>query len=110
MTPFGSEPVATIPAAASPQQLQALQQARHAADLIATAKRSCHSALQQRGRIGFVEAQQDLLQSCILMNTLLDQWQQRARLSPDQIQRSAITRHQLRCLIQDLLQYGSNAL
>ena len=110
MPPFASDPAGVIPVAASPQQLKALHQERHAADLIKTAKSSCRHSLEQRGRISFVEAQQDLLQSCILMNTMLEQWQQRARLSSTQMERSIITRHQLRSLIQDLLHYGDEAL
>lgn len=43
------------------------------------------------------------------MNTMLEQWQQRARLSSTQMERSTITRYQLRSLIQDLLHYGNEA-
>ena len=110
VTSFASDPAGVIPVAASPQQLKALHQERHAADLIKTAKSSCRNSLKQRGRISFVEAQQDLLQSCILMNTMLEQWQQRARLSSTQMERSTITRYQLRSLIQDLLHYGDEVL
>ena len=109
MPPFASDPAGVIPVAASPQQLKALHQERHAADLIKTAKCSCRDSLKQRGRISFVEAQQDLLQSCILMNTMLEQLQQRTKLSSAQMERNTITRYQLRSLIQDLLHYGNEA-
>ncbi|RCL52793.1 MAG: hypothetical protein DBW85_05785 [Synechococcus sp. MED-G71] len=102
------ERAVTIPDAASLQQLKALQRQRHAAGLINAAKRSCRSTLQRRGSIGFDEAQQDLLQSCILMNTLLERLQQQT-LDRLQQERATITRHQLRALIQDLLQYNSSA-
>jgi hypothetical protein len=59
------ERAVTIPDAASLQQLKDLQRQRHAAGLINTAKRSCRTTLQHRGSIGFDEAQQDLLKSCI---------------------------------------------
>ena len=100
----------SIPEAASYEQLKALQRQRHSAGLIESAKQSCRSSLQRKGTVGFAEAQKELLQSCILMNTMLEQWQQRARLSSSQKERSTITRYQLRSLIQDLLHYGNDAL
>ena len=102
------ERAVTIPDAASLQQLKDLQRQRHAAGLINTAKRSCRTTLQHPGSIGFDEAQQDLLKSCILMNTLLVRLQQ-TTLDQVQQERTTITRHQLRALIEDLLQYNSSA-
>ena len=100
----------SIPEAASYEQLKALQRQRHSAGLIESAKQSCRSSLQRKGTIGFAEAQKELLQSCILMNTLLDQMQQQTTVERAMLERTTITRHQLRCLIQDLLQYnGSSA-
>ena len=99
----------SIPEAASYEQLKALQRQRHSAGLIESAKQSCRSSLQRKGTIGFAEAQKELLQSCILMNTLLDQMQRQRPVERAMLERTAITRHQLRCLIQDLLQYNGSS-
>ena len=99
----------SIPEAASYEQLKALQRQRHSAGLIESAKQSCRSSLQRKGTIGFAEAQKELLQSCVLMNTLLDQMQRQPTVKRAMLERTTITCHQLRCLIQDLLQYNGSS-
>ena len=99
----------SIPEAASYQQLKALQHQRHSAGLIESAMQSCRSSLQRKGTIAFADAQKELLQSCILMNTLLEQLQQQPTVERAMLERTTITRHQLRCLIQDLLQYNGSS-
>jgi len=99
----------SIPEATSYEQLKALQRQRHNSGLIESAKESCRSSLQRKGTIGFAEAQKELLQGCILMNTLLDQLQRQPTIERAMLERTTITRHQLRCLIQDLLQYNGSS-
>jgi len=99
----------SIPEAASYEQLKALQRQRHSAGLIESAKQSCRSSLQRKGTIGFADAQQELLQSCVLMNTLLDQMLRQPTVERGMLEHITITRHQLRCLIQDLLQYNGSS-
>ena len=89
--------------------MKALQRQRHSAGLIESAKQSCRSSLQRKGTIGFADAQQELLQSCILMNTLLDQMLRQPTVERGMLEHIVITRHQLRCLIQDLLQYNGSS-
>ena len=72
---FADHGPVTIPTATSPQQLQSLRRQLHAEALIREAKTSCSNALGQKGRFSFAEVQQQLLQSCILMNTALDHLQ-----------------------------------
>ena len=98
----------TIPTAASPRQLQSLRRQLHAEALIREAKTSCSNALGQKGRISFAEVQQQLLQSCILMNTALDHLQNQP-MQRGLRDRTTITRHQIRTLVQDVLQYGDGA-
>ena len=98
----------TIPTAASPQQLQSLRRHLHAQGLIREAKTSCSATLDKKGSMSFAEVQQQLLQSCILMNTALDHLQKQPMQRPLR-DRTTLTRHQIRTLVHDLLQYSDGA-
>ena len=97
----------TIPTAASPQQLQSLRQQLHAQGLIREAKTSCNATLGKKGSMSFAKVQQQLLQSCILMNTALDHLQKQPMQLPLR-DRATITRHQIRTLVHDVLQYNDS--
>ena len=97
----------TIPTAASPQQLQSLRQHLHAQSLIREAKTSCSATLGKKGSMSFAEVQQQLLQSCILMNTALDHLQKQ----PMQLIARPSHHHppQDPNLVHDVLQYSDSA-
>jgi len=105
---FSDQAPVTIPTAASPQQLQSLRRNLHAQGLIREAKTSCSATLGKKGSMSFAEVQQQLLQSCILMNTALDHLQKQPMQLPLR-DRTAITRHQIRTLVHDVLQYSDGA-
>ena len=105
---FSDQVPVTIPTAASPQQLQSLRQHLHAQGLIREAKKSCSATLGKKGSMSFAEVQQQLLQSCILMNTALDDLQKQPMQLPLR-DRTTITRHQIRTLVHDVLQYSDSA-
>ena len=56
----------------------------------------------------FAEVQQHLLQSCILMNMALDHLQKQPMQLPFR-ERTTITRHQIRTLVHEVLQYSDSA-
>ena len=104
---FPRQDEVTIPTAASFQQLQSLRRQLHAQGLIREAKTSCRANLGKKGVMSFAEVQQQLLQACILMNTTLDHLQKHPMQAPLR-DRTTITRHQIRTLVNDVLQYSDD--
>ena len=106
--PDGSHSISSIPSSASPQQLKSLRRQRHASELIESAKESLREELSQNGSIDFIKAQQDVIQSCLVMSKILEKLdgmapsQQRERT----LQQTAITRYQLKNLINDMTHYN----
>ena len=106
--PDGSHSISSIPSSASPQQLKSLRRQRHASELIESAKESLREELSQNGSIDFIKAQRDVIQSCLVMSKILEKLdgmapsQQRERT----LQQTAITRYQLKNLINDMTHYN----
>ena len=70
--PNHSHSISSIPSSASPQQLSTLRRQRHASELIESARESLREELSLNGSIDFNKAQQDLIQSCIVMSKMLE--------------------------------------
>jgi len=105
--PDGQHSISSIPTSASPHQLRLLRRQRHASELIESAKHSLRDELNQNGSIDFNKAQQDVIQSCMVMSKILEKLQAMAPIQNRErmIQQTAITRHQLKNLISDMSQY-----
>ena len=106
--PNHSHSISSIPSSASPQQLSTLRRQRHASELIESARESLREELSLNGSIDFNKAQQDLIQSCLVMSNILEKLEGMAPAQhrENTIKMTAITRHHLKTLISDMTQYN----
>ena len=106
--PNNSHSISSIPSSASPQQLRSLRRQRHASELIESARVSLREELILHGRIDFNKAQQDVIQSCLVMSKILEKLEGMApaQHGENTIKMTAITRHHLKTLISDMTQYN----
>ena len=106
--PNNSRSISSIPSSASPQHLSTLRRQSHASELIESARESLREELSLNGSIDCNKAQQDLIQSCMVMSKMLEkpEGMAPAQHRENTIKKTSITRHHLKTLTSDMTQYN----